>query len=121
MTTQRGSPREGVRSEPASGATTGGGGRSAPDPEHVELDRPRMRGGHTKAVLPVLLLLLLLLLLVLVLVLLRVRSKPVPNPRLGDNNPRPARIRLYLPPQLRNKRAQILERILIPRPNTQAQ
>src|SRR3954451_8358218 len=43
-----GSPREGAWSELASGAATGGGGRSAPDPEHVELDRPRMRGGTSK-------------------------------------------------------------------------
>src|SRR5713101_6909003 len=31
-----GSPREGVRSELASGATTGGGGRSAPDPDYAD-------------------------------------------------------------------------------------
>ena len=33
-----GSPREGARSELANGAATGGGGRSAPDP-----DRPRAK------------------------------------------------------------------------------
>src|SRR5882762_6322953 len=32
-----GSPREGARSELASGAATGGGGRSAPDPDQVRL------------------------------------------------------------------------------------